>query len=404
MNKLAKMAAGLLLGSALAVSSAMGQTVITWQMWAGGEEDTAGWQEIADLVNKQYPDIKVELQTAPWGDYWTKLAAQAAAGQMTDIFSLQSLRTPNFHQLMEPLGPYIERDGFPIEQFIPSIIEGMSWDGNLYGLPFDLGTPLVFYNKDRFDAAGLAPTNEWTMDDFHAATKALTVDGKYGVGVTPGMFAAWVAASGANYVAADGSYQLTDPGVVAALEDLVNMVSVDKVAPPVASASADEVNAGRFDSGETAMQFDGPWAMINKKNTVKFTLGVLPMPLGNGGLSPNSGAGFGIWSGSQHKEEAWKAIQVITGPEALAILAKSGRALVAREAEQAYWFDFAAKDVNGAQSAIEYSMGKSKPFPTGANWNILEGLFNQYLPLAFSGAETPANTLATIQDLVEQAM
>ncbi len=128
MKKLASIAAGLLLGSALAVSSAMAQTVITWQMWAGGEEDVAGWQEIADLVNKQYPDIKVELQTAPWGDYWTKLAAQAAAGQMTDIFSLQSLRTPNFHQLMEPLGPYIERDGFPIEQFIPSIIEGMSWE------------------------------------------------------------------------------------------------------------------------------------------------------------------------------------------------------------------------------------------------------------------------------------
>ena len=94
---------------------------------------------------------------------------------------------------------------------------------------------------------------------------------------------------------------------------------------------------------------------------------------------------------------------MITGPEALAILAKSGRALVSRSAEQAYWYDFAAKDVIGARESLEYAMGKSKPFPTGANWNVLEGLFNQYLPLAFSGAETPAETLATIQDLVEQA-
>ena len=47
---------------------------------------------------------------------------------------------------------------------------------------------------------------------------------------------------------------LTDPDVIKALEDLVDMVSVDKVAPAVASASADEVNAGRFDSGDVAMQ------------------------------------------------------------------------------------------------------------------------------------------------------
>ena len=58
----------------------------------------------------------------------------------------------------------------------------------------------------------------------------------------------------------------------------------------------------------------------------------------------------------------------------------------AREAEQSYWFDFAAKDVTGAQASLTYAMGNSKSFPTGDNWNILEGLLNQYLPLAFSGS------------------
>ncbi len=118
MKKLASIAAGLLLGSALAMSSAMGRDGrITWQMWAGGEEDVAGWQEIADLVHKQYPDIKVELQTAPWGDYWTKLAAQAhrrpddrhllaAVAAHAELPSADGARS----------GPYIERDDFPIER------------------------------------------------------------------------------------------------------------------------------------------------------------------------------------------------------------------------------------------------------------------------------------------------
>ena len=48
-------------------------------------------------------------------------------------------------------------------------------------------------------------------------------------------------------------------------------------------------------------------------------------------------------------------------------------------------------------------MQHSKSFPTGNNWNIVEGLLNQYLPLAFSGSQSVAETMATIQDLVEQA-
>ena len=33
----------------------------------------------------------------------------------------------------------------------------------------------MYYNKDMFEAAGLdLPTDDWTMDDFYAAAKALT--------------------------------------------------------------------------------------------------------------------------------------------------------------------------------------------------------------------------------------
>jgi multiple sugar transport system substrate-binding protein len=402
-KKLGILLAGLLLGSTLASGAMAEDVTLTWQMWAGGDEDVAGWQQIADMVHAKYPDITVKLVTAPWGDYWTKLSVQVASGQLTDIISMQSLRTPNFHQLMEPLNKYVERDKFDVSAFVPSIIEGMSVDGQLYGLPFDVGPYLIFYNKDRFTAAGLTPTPAWTMDDFNSVAKTLSAGGKFGVGVTPGLFAQWVASSGASYVKADGSYDFTNPDVVKAVEKLVGLVSADKVAPAVASASADDVNMGRFQSGDVAMYVDGPWAVISTKGTVKFNLGLLPVPAAPNGLSLTSGAGFGIWTGSAHKEEAWKAVQVITSPEALAVLGKSGRALPARTAEQKYWLDFSAKGIDGAGASLAYAMEHSKSFPTGNNWNIVEGLLNQYLPLAFSGSQPVAETLATIQDLTEQA-
>lgn len=407
MNRLAKVAAGLMLGSAFAVSGAMADDAVSlsWQMWTGSAEDTAAWQHLADMVHTKYPNITVTLQTAPWTDYWTKLPIAAASGQLADIVSMQSLRTPNFYQILEPLDTYVDKDKFDKSAFVPSIMDGMSTGGHLYGLPYDVGPWVVFYNKARFDATGIAaPKPDWTMADFNAASKKLSTDGKYGFGVTPGIFAQWVAANGASYLKDDGTVDFTKPDVVKAVESLVGLVTTDKVAPAVpASANADDLTTGRFDSGDVAMYIDGPWSLISQKQNVKFPLGIAPLPAGpDGSMSVTAGSGFGISAASKNKDAAWEAIQVITSAEAEEFLAKQGRALPARSAQQSFWYDFAAKDVAGAKETLEYAMQHSKPFPIGNNWNTVEGLMNQYLPLTFSGSQPPAQTLATIQDLASQ--
>jgi ABC-type glycerol-3-phosphate transport system substrate-binding protein len=63
-------------------------------------------------------------------------------------------------------------------------------------------------------------------------------------------------------------------------------------------------------------------------------------------------AGFGISTTSAHKDEAWKAIQVMTGPEAEQYLAEAGRAFAARKEFQKYWYDVAAAGVVGAREAL----------------------------------------------------
>ena len=48
MKKLAIMAAGLMLGSVLASGAMAEDVTLTWQMWAGGDADVAGWQELGN--------------------------------------------------------------------------------------------------------------------------------------------------------------------------------------------------------------------------------------------------------------------------------------------------------------------------------------------------------------------
>ena len=102
------------------------------------------------LVTEKYPDIKIEFQTASWPDYWTKLPALAASGQLPDIISLQSMRTPGFASMFEPLDSYIKKDNFDIGAFDKSIIAGLTEDGGLRALPYDFGPLVMFYNQDMF--------------------------------------------------------------------------------------------------------------------------------------------------------------------------------------------------------------------------------------------------------------
>jgi len=400
-------AASLLVGSALSSAALADPVTLTWGMWAGSDAEVSAWRHVADMVTAKYPDIKIELQTSSWPDYWTKLPTLAASNQLPDIVSLQSLRTPGFASLLAPLDDLVKRDNFDVGAFDKSIIGGLSSDGHLLALPYDFGPLMVYYNADMLKKDGVdAPKAGWTMDDFKAAAKKLTHDSQYGFGVGGvDQVTTWALSSGANYLK-DGNLDLTNDKMAAAFQSYVDLVAKDKVAPLQAAsggAQLGDMARGSYAAGNIAMVIDGPWQLINLKNSVKFTIGLAPVPAGAGGsISVTAGSGFGISGTSQHQDDAWKAIQVLTGPEAEQYLASEGRAFAARTAQQQYWYKAAATGVDNAQPALEAALKTAQPEVTTANWNTVNNLFEQYEPLALSGKQTGADVLATISKLANQ--
>ena len=392
-------------GSLFATAASAEQVNLTWQMWTGSDADTKSWQHLADMVTARYPDIKVTLTTTGWVDYWTRLPVLAASGQLADIVSMQSLRMPNFYSLLEPLNDRIAADKFDVAAFTPSIIGGMSVDKQLYGLPYDVGPWVIYYNQDVFDAAGIPlPKPGWTLAEFTDAAKKLTKDGKYGFGITPQNYSVLASAWGDKYVNDSGALDLTNPGAVAAADKVIGFAAKDKIAPLVpSSADAGNVIQGRFYSGNVAMYVDGPWSIIGMKDKVKFKVGSTTLPRGEGELTAvTAGSGFGISTASKNKDAAWKAIQVLTSPEALAYLAEGGRALPARTASQSSWYKVAAKDITNGGEAIDYSLAHSVPYVITNNWAAVENLFNQYFPPAFAGSADAKQTMDAIQSLAQQ--
>lgn len=379
---------------------------LTWVMWSGSDAETAAWQHVAGLVNAKYPDIKVELQTASWPDYWTKLPTLAASGQLPDIVSMQSLRAPGFAQIMEPLEPLAEASGFDIGAFDPSIIEGLTQNGHLLALPYDFGPYIVYYNKTMFEAKGVPlPSLDWTQAQFVETARALTKDGNHGFATSAMGFIPFALSAGAHYLDQDGELDFTNPGLVEVFQSYADLVAKEKVAPliPASGTPSSNIATGRFVAGNVAMFSTGPWQMINLRKDAKFEIGIAPVPAGKAGsISQSAGSGFGIAKASPNKEAAWKAIQVLTGPEAEQFLASNGRAFAARTAQQRYWYDAAAKNVANAQQVLGKALETAVPFRTTTNWNNVERLTEQYAPLAFSGDQSAAQVLETIQTLAAQ--
>ena len=380
---------------------------LTWFMWSGSEAEVTAWKHVASLVTQKYPDITVEFQTTSFPDYWTKLPALAASGKLPDIVSLQSLRAPGFAGLMTPLDERIKADKFDIDSFDSSILKGLSRDGRQFALPYDFGPLILYYNHDLFTKAGLTPPRPgWSEAEFNQDAKALTKDGNFGVGIsTPDAFIVFARSKGASYLDAQGRVDFTNPGIKKAFAAYAGLITEQKVAPLVQASGtqSSSVANGRFTSGNIAMYVDGPWQLINVKRKAGFTVGVAPVPVREAGsVTVSAGSGFGIARTSKHQDAAWKAIQVMTGPEAERYLAEQGRAFPARKAFQTFWYEAAAQGVIGARETLPAALEHAEPYVTTPNWSSVAALFEQYAPLAFAGSETAEKVLDTVQNLATQ--
>ncbi len=86
------------------------------------------------------------------------------------------------------LAPVIAADStLDPEQFFSAAWQSYQWDQGQWGLPMAMTPMLVVYNRPAFDAAGLTyPDENWTMDQYAAAARALTTTDEAGNQV-PGM-------------------------------------------------------------------------------------------------------------------------------------------------------------------------------------------------------------------------
>ncbi|RKI54189.1 extracellular solute-binding protein [Corallococcus sp. AB049A] len=162
----------LLLAAMLGTSSAQAGTEITLFRFFGGCSDAYAnvtdvtkavgecgiVQVLTNKFNAENTDgITVKTQSVEWGVYYDRLSANVAGRTPPDIAVMHRSVLPNYQvrNLLLPLGKDFAAVGIDVADFVPAAREGVTANGELWALPFDLHALLWHVNADLFIQAGL---------------------------------------------------------------------------------------------------------------------------------------------------------------------------------------------------------------------------------------------------------
>ena len=302
-------------GNKQEATSKGGKTTIRFASWDTAD-DVDAQQKLVDKFNEEHPDIQVVLE-AYGSDFDTKISASMGSGDAPDVMYMWNY--PAYHEGLEPLDSYIEKEGEDYKKnFYSTLWNYNSYDGQIYGLPVGFTTHCVYYNKDLFEKAGVEePKDGWTWEDLEEKAKKINeatgVKGfSFSMKPDPYDYEMYLWSNGTAYCDKEGKME----GYVNSDKALETYKMFQDMAKDGYAVATEKSGSDEFESGQTAMFVYGAWAV--KKYTeagVNFGLAKLPSFGTEKSASILSSSGVAIAKSSKNKEAAWEFVKYWTDEE-----------------------------------------------------------------------------------------
>ena len=320
----------MMLLSVASFAAAEEKQVLTVVAWDANTTPYLVAQEKA--FEEAYPNIDLQYIDVASQDYAIKAGSMLSGNDTSDVFMVKEISDIVNWQAQgfaEPLTPFIEKDSYDLSGFV-GMEANYAFEGTQYALPFRSDFWVLFYNKDLFDAAGVAyPTNDMTWDAYAELAKKMTKDGVYGT-----HYHTWLSAV-ANWAVCDGVNTLAD----GQYDDLAYFYNLYKDLEESGACMAySELKAAglhysaAFANGNVAMMPMGYWYVstligYNNDGVCNFNWGITAVPHKD---DVKAGSSFGNLTGvminekSAKKDLAWKYISWLCGEEGAAVTAGTG--------------------------------------------------------------------------------
>lgn len=327
-----------------ASSSGNGEPVTIQVAVSGSAQELDIHQQKFDLYTEEHPNVTIEPVDIGT-ERFQKLMTLIGSGTAPDIIYINEwCYSLAYRDVLMALDSFIEADeDFDLSYYPESLLVPLRYEDQLYALPQEVSPYVIYYNKDMFEAAGLEmPTDDWTIDEFYEAAKALTDPEKnvygyrYASGADP--FLGWLSRAGVDFDTSGTEVQgLDTQEALNALEFLYNLVVVDQISPNPAALTAMGTNAdAMFRNQSVAMESMGLWMLPQyKADPLSFEWDVVRMPMDQNQRTKAGILNWGISADTKNPDAAWDLLKFLVGPESMEIVAESNMALPATTDEAA---------------------------------------------------------------------
>jgi sorbitol/mannitol transport system substrate-binding protein len=224
-------------------------------------------QKLTDDFTKANPDIKLNWVTLEENVLRQKVTTDIATkGGQFDVLTIGTYEVPIWAKKgwLVPLDKLSADADYDVDDLLPAIRAGLSYDGKLYAAPFYGESSMVMYRTDLMEKAGLKmpekPTWEFIrqaadkMTDKAAGVYGICLRGKPGWGENMAFLTATANSFGARWFDEKWSPQFNTPEWKATLDYYVALLKAD--GPPGASANGFNENLALFNDGKCGMWID----------------------------------------------------------------------------------------------------------------------------------------------------
>ena len=312
---------------------------LKWAIW--DKDTTPYWQALKDAYEAANPNVTLEMVDLGSADYMTVLATElSGSGSDFDVVTIKDV--PGYATLvskntLEPLDSYISAAGIDLSQY-GGVDAQITVNGSLYELPFRNDFWVVFYNKDIFDAAGVAyPTNDMTFEEYDALARQVA-DPTFGSQIYGTHYHTWRSAVqlfgvlDGQHSILDGEYDYFKP-----YYEMVLNQEADQICRNYADLSAEGLHySAAFSGGDVAMMNMGSWfisTLISNIASGEYDAslcgnwGMVKYPHADGveaGSTLGTITGLSVTSVSDNKDEAFKFVEWVSGAEGAKVMAETG--------------------------------------------------------------------------------
>ncbi|WP_349368079.1 sn-glycerol-3-phosphate ABC transporter substrate-binding protein UgpB [Salinarimonas sp.] len=404
----------------LAAGAANAQVEVQWWHAMGGElgEKTAAIAEGFNAMQDEYEVVPVYR-----GNYTETMTAAIAAfraGEQPHIVQVFEVGTATMMAARGAIYPVYElmqehSDGFDQSEYLPSVV-GYYADpeGNMLSMPFNSSTPVMYYNKAAFEAAGLDPESPpKTWDEVAEASRKIIEAGAATCGFTTG-WQSWVqlenfsAYHNVPFATLDNGFNGLETEFAFNSDLHVRHISnmkdwADEGVFKYGGRRSD--SAPLFYTGECAIYMNSSAAQAGVNANTDFPVGVAMLPYYDdvAGAPQNSIIGGAtLWVLQGHDEAEYEGVaaffEYLSQPEVQAQWHQETGYLpitmAAYELSQTQGFYEAnpGTDVSVQQMTLNEPTGSSRGLRLG-NFVQIRDVINEELELVWSGAKTVEEAL-----------